>query len=250
MKFKEKIALVTGAASGIGRATAQLLAAEGAWVACVDIDGSKCGETVQLITASGGRARDYVCDVSSYQQQKEVIVQVIEEQGSLDLAVNNAGIGGEFSNITEYSHETYDQVIAVNQTAVFYGMQLQLQAMVKQQAGSIVNVASMAGLRAQPKTSAYVASKHAVIGLTKTAALENAKHGIRVNAVCPVYTMTPMVESMFEYKSNLKERLRQTIPLKRYGTAQDIAEAIAWLCSDAASFSTGLVLPLDGGLSA
>ncbi len=250
MKFKGKIALVTGASSGIGRATAELLAKEGAFVECLDLDHKGGLDTLAQIEDAGGVAAFRECDVTSYHQQAEIMQEIVTLHGHLDIAINNAGIGGEFSILTDYDHDAYAKVIAVNQTAVFYGMQLQLKQMVHQRCGAIVNVASMAGLRAQPKTAAYVASKHAVVGLTKTAALENARYGIRVNAVCPVYTLTPMVESMFEYKNSLKERLRETIPLKRYGTPQDIAEAIAWLCSDAASFSTGLVLPLDGGLSA
>jgi len=250
MNLDKKIAVVTGAASGIGRETAIQLAGSGVTVACLDRDTSQGQETVHFIRKQRGDAGFFQCDVTSYAEQKKIVDQVIAQYGRLDIAINNAGIGGGFDNLVDYDHTTYNQVIAVNQTAVFFGMQLQLRQMLLQKSGAIVNVASMAGLRAQPKTCAYVASKHAVIGLTKTAALENAKYGIRVNAVCPVYTLTPMVTTMFEYKSSLEEKLKNTIPLRRYGTPADIAQAILWLCSDASSFSTGLILPIDGGLSA
>ncbi len=250
MRFNDKSILITGAAGGIGRAAAVLMAGEGGKILVADIDEVGGEETVSIIRTAGGQAYFVPTDVTKKAALERAVVEAVDRHGGLDVAVNNAGVGGDLARTHQYKRSTYDRVIAVNQTAVFEGMQVQLEAMLPAGCGVIVNVASMAGLMAQPKTSAYVASKHAVIGLTKTAAREYAKYGIRINAVCPVYTQTQMVDELFGKAPGLDKMLQAQIPMKRYARPEEIAEAIAWLASDQSSFATGLCLPMDGGLSA
>lgn len=250
MEFKDKVVLITGAGSGIGRVAAKNYAAEGAKVVVSDINAPNGEKVVKEIEAANGTALFIEADVSNYEAVQDLVQQTVTHFGRLDIAVNNAGIGGAMTNTTETSLENWEKVIAVNQTGVFYCMKEELKVMQQQGSGNIVNIASMAGMKGFPKQLAYTASKHAVIGMTKAAALEYIKFNIRVNAVCPVFTHSPLLEQMFEYKAGLKEKLLYAIPMRRYGEAQEVVEAILWLSSDKASFTTGLALPIDGGQSA
>ena len=251
MKFDNKVVFITGGASGIGRDAALTFAAKGAKVVIADWNVTGAQETAHMIEEAGSKAWAFQLDVSKYDQVQNVLAKVHMDLGSLDIALNNAGIGGTTpAKTAEHTLEDWDNVIAVNQTGVFYCLKEELKYMSSQKSGSIVNVASIAGLKGLPRQAAYVASKHAVIGLTKTAALEYARDSIRVNAVCPVFTNSPMLESMFSFKEELRAKLVHTIPLGRYGETQDIVNAIEWLSDPDSSFITGLCLPIDGGQTA
>lgn len=250
MSFKDKVVLITGAGSGIGRAAAVAFAAEGAKVMVSDVNEDGGRETVATITKTGGVAAFRKANVANYRAVVELVDDTVSQFGRLDIALNNAGIGGSRVPVSNYELAEWDQVIAVNQTGVFYCMREELKVMAKQGSGCIVNTSSIAGLRALPMTVAYTASKHAVIGMTKTAALEYARYGIRVNAVCPVFTETPMVESLVAGQEELAQKLIKTIPLRRFGQVEDIVNAIFWLCDDKSSFITGQSLAVDGGQTA
>jgi len=250
MSFKDKVVLITGAGSGIGRAAAVAFAAEGAKVMVSDVNEDGGRETVTAIKKAGGIADFRKANVANYRAVVELVDDTVSSFGRLDIALNNAGIGGSRVPISNYELAEWDQVIAVNQTGVFYCMREELKVMAKQGSGCIVNTSSIAGLRALPMTVAYTASKHAVIGMTKTAALEYARYGIRVNAVCPVFTETPMVESLVAGQEELAQKLVKTIPLRRFGQVEDIVNAIFWLCDDKSSFITGQSLAVDGGQTA
>ncbi len=249
MEFQDKIVMITGAGSGIGRAAALLYAKDGAQVVVSDINPKGGEETVKMITEAGGKATFIAADVAKLADVEQLIEQIVAQFGRLDIAVNNAGIG-DFNQKKTAEHlvDSWDKIIAVNQTGVFYCLKQELQQMMKQKSGSIVNISSIAGLRGLPNNLAYVASKHAVVGMTKTASREYAKHGIRINAVCPVFTLTNLFKP--EYFGDKAEKLKQTIPMKRYGTADEIAEAIIWLSTDKASFVTGHIMSIDGGQTA
>jgi len=249
-QFVDKVALVTGAASGIGRATALALAEAGATVLVSDLTVDAGEETVSLIEESGGIASFLKADVSQAGEVESLVSAVIESYGRLDIGINNAGIGSRWSRVAELSIDDWHQVINVNLNGVFYCMHYEIQQMLKQGGGVIVNTSSIAGLRGLANSAAYSASKHGVVGLTKSAALEYARHQIRINAVCPVFTRTPLFEELFKVNPTYEERLIKNIPMRRYGAPEDIAGAILWLCSEAAAFVTGHALPLDGGIMA
>lgn len=250
MSFQGKIALITGAGSGIGRATALAFAAVGAAVVVSDVHETGGQETVALVEQAGGEAFFVGADVSRPDEVAALVAETVRRCGRLDIAVNNAGIGGAWARTADYPLDDWARVLAVNLSGVFYCMQQELRQMVAQGSGAIVNVASIAGQRALANAPAYTASKHGVIGLTRTAAQEYARQNIRVNAVCPVFTRTPLFEGMIEGNDRLAERLMQNIPARRFGEPQEIADAILWLCSDAAGFVTGQALNVDGGLTA
>lgn len=250
MNFTDKIVLITGSGSGIGRATAIMFAEKGAHIMVSDINEKGGMETVKMVEEIGQKAAFCKTDVSNLEQVKNLVQQTVATFGRVDIAVNNAGIGGDFKITHEYPVENWDKVIAINQTGVFYCMQAELAQMTKQGGGAIVNIASIAGLKAQPYTSAYTAAKHAVVGLTKTAAHEYARYNIRVNAVCPVFTMTPMVKDMLTIDPSFEKKLLRNIPLRRYGQPNDIANAIVWLCAEETGFITGHSMPVDGGMTA
>jgi NAD(P)-dependent dehydrogenase (short-subunit alcohol dehydrogenase family) len=249
-QLEGKTALITGSGSGIGRSTALLMAKEGARIMVSDINEEGGQETVKMIVDSGGEAAFVKANVADAEEVKNLVAQTVQVFGSLDIAVNNAGIGGPFVPTSKYQDADWDKVIAVNQTGVFYCMREELKYMEQQGSGSIVNIASIAGLKALSNSIAYVASKHAVIGMSKTAAVEYAKMNIRVNAVCPVFTRSPLFDQMFDFGPGYEEKLKRNIPLRRYGQPEDIANAILWLSTDASSFVTGLALPVDGGMMA
>ena len=245
-----KVALVTGAGSGIGRATALVSAREGAKVVVSDIVVEGGQETVQQIEAAGGEAIFVKADVSQAADVETLITQTVETYGRLDCAFNNAGIEGGMKLTIDCTKEEFDRTIAVNLTGVWLCMKYEIQQMLSQGGGAIVNTASAAGLVGFPGLPDYVASKHGVVGLTKTAALEYAKSGIRVNAVCPGVIQTPMVERGAQLSPGFDELALSMEPVGRFGQPAEVGEAVVWLCSDAASFVTGIPMQVDGGLVA
>jgi NAD(P)-dependent dehydrogenase (short-subunit alcohol dehydrogenase family) len=243
--FKDKVALVTGASFGIGRATALAFAKKGAKVVLADWKENQ--ETMDLIKNSGGEALFIKCDVSKAADVKALIEKTIATFGQLDYAYNNAGIEGESAPIHECTEENWDKTIAVNLKGIWLCMKYEIPEMLKQGKGSIVNCSSVAGLVGFQGLPAYVASKHGVIGLTKTAALECSKLGIRVNAVCPGVIQTPMIDRLTGKKKEAIEQFTALEPMARFGLAEEIANAVIWLCSEEASFVTGVAMPVDGG---
>ena len=246
--FKNKVALVTGASFGIGRATAILFAHKGAKV--VLVDWQENSETLEAITAFGGEATFIKCDVSQLSEVQKMIQKTISVYGRLDFAFNNAGIEGTSATITECTEENWDKTIGVNLKGIWGCMKYEIPEMLKNGNGAIVNCASIAGLVGYVGLPAYVASKHGVIGLTKTAALENAKLGIRVNAVCPGAIKTPMIDRLTNNKKEVEAQFAAQEPIGRLGNPNEVANAVIWLCSENASFVTGHAMAVDGGWTA
>jgi NAD(P)-dependent dehydrogenase (short-subunit alcohol dehydrogenase family) len=250
-QFNDQVVLITGASAGIGHQTALQFAKAGAMLMLADIDVTKGEKLTQELQTQGHKASFVRVDVSQAHEVENMVKKTIEIFGKLNIAVNNAGIGGSIVPTAEYNLEEYQKIIAVNQNSVFYGMHFQLKAMLAQGGkGNIINVASLAGMRPIKGNSPYTASKHAVIGMTKATALEYARTQIRINAVCPVYIRTQMVENIFIEKPDFEQKLLQSIPMKRFGTPEDVANQILWLCSDACSFITGQAITIDGGTNA
>ena len=249
MNFRKNVALVTGAASGIGRETALRFAELGASVVVADVDSDGGQDSVNHVQACGADGLFVRCDVSDPQDVARLVQQAVNRFDRLDFAVNNAGIGGPWEPLRSYPHEGWDRVLAVNLTGVFYCMQEEIGPMIER-GGSIVNVASLAGKLGLPNQAAYTASKHAVIGLTRVAAQEVARHNIRVNAVCPVFTETPLFNPLIAGNPGRAEKMLERIPMRRFGKPRDIADAIVWLCSDQSRFITGQAINLDGGMTA
>ncbi len=249
--FVNQITFITGAGSGIGRATALAFAKAGAHVVVAEVN-EECGrETVTQIQQLGYEALFVGCDVADPAQIEAAVRQTIGAYGQLNIAINNAGIGGKYGRFIDQTKEDFDQIMAVNVGGVFYGMQAQIRQMLTQpEGGRIVNLSSIAGVRGMPMGAPYSASKHAVIGLTKTAALEYVRQNIRINAVCPVYTHSTMVDELINTAPGMEERMRRMIPIGRFGQPEEIAQAILWLCADENTFYTGQSLQLDGGLTA
>lgn len=245
-----KSALVTGGGSGIGRATALLLAREGARVFVCDLNEAGARETARMIEAAGGEARSARTDVSREAEVAAVVRAAQESFGRLACAVNSAGVPGATGPLHEIDAEGWLQTLAVNLTGVFLCMKHELLAMGAAGGGSIVNIASGAGIIGVPGMGPYCATKHGVLGLTKTAAIENATRGVRVNAVCPGTTDTPMVRASLARGPELEKMIRASLPGGRLGLPEEIAEAAVWLCSPAASFVCGAALPVDGGYTA
>ncbi len=241
-----KVAIVTGGTSGIGKATVIKMVEEGAKVIIADLLEGAHTQMLTDIVKSGGEAQFYSMDVSLLPDVEGVIKHCIDSYGKLDIMINNAGIGGSLSNFESIKDDEWHKIIAINQTGVFYCMREALKVMKTQQYGSIVNTASIAGIGSAPRMGAYAASKHAVVGMTKTAAAEYGKFGIRVNAVCPSVILTPMANSLID-SEGFSEIIKQSIPMKRFGLAEEVASTIAWLCSDQASFITGETVRIDGG---
>ncbi len=251
INFTGKVAMVTGSGSGLGRAAAILFAQQGAKVVVSDVNIEGGHQTVKTIVDAGGEAIFVACDVTNEDQINALVAKTVETYGRLDAAVNNAGIGGAWIPSHKYTLEGFEKVMAVNSTGVFLCMKAELEIMLKQGSGAIVNISSVSGLVGFPNNIAYAASKHAVVGMSRTAGLEYGKKGIRVNAVCPVFTVTPMVTGMIDViGDDLGQKLEKSIPMKRFGQPEEIADAIVWLCSENASFMNGHALPVDGGMTA
>jgi len=239
--------LITGAGGGIGRAAALVMAREGGRVMVADVDVEGGEETVALIRAQGGEAAFQRTDVSDAAAVDALVAATVERFGRLDWAVNNAGIEGERGNTVDCSDANWSRTLAVNLTGAWYCLRAELRQMRQQGGGAIVNMASIAGLVGFEGLPAYVASKHALVGLTKTAALEFAPHAIRVNAVCPGVIQTAMIDRLIGGDPAMAAGFAAGEPIGRLGRAEEIGEAVAWLCSDRASFITGAALPVDGG---
>lgn len=245
--WNEQVALVTGASSGIGRATALAFAGEGARVVVADLLGTEGEETVKLIQDRGGEAVFVKTDVSSPAEVANLVDRAIASYGRLDIAFNNAGVEGELATTAECSEDNWDRTLSINLKGVWLCMKHELPRMLERKRGSIVNCSSVAGLAGVARLPAYVASKHGIIGLTRAAALEYAREGIRINAVCPGVIRTAMVDRLIKAHPEMESQLIAGEPMGRSGTPEEIAAAVVWLCSDSASFVTGHALAVDGG---
>ena len=250
--LESAVALVTGGGSGLGRATALAFARAGARVVVADVDTAGGAETVRRVVAAGGEALFVRTDVAQAAEVEALVRKTVAAYGRLDCAFNNAGVStpqaGGGGLIHEHPEETWDRVISINLKGVWLCLKYEISQMRRQGGGAIVNAASIYGLVGSGRGgSAYTASKHGVVGLTKAAALENAQQGIRVNAVCPGFIETPMVEQIFAQRPEQEPQVIAAHPLGRLGVPNEVAETVVWLCSPAASFVTGHALPVDGG---
>jgi NAD(P)-dependent dehydrogenase (short-subunit alcohol dehydrogenase family) len=255
MDFTGKIALVTGGGNGIGRAACVAFARHGAKVVAVDRDGAAAEATAGIVRQNGGEAIAVTADVTKSAEVQAYVKATVDKFGRIDCFFNNAGIEGKVMPIAEYDEAVFDAVIGVNVKGVFLGLRHVLPQMIRQKSGAIVNTASVAGLVGTPGMPAYVASKHAVLGLTKTAAGEVARQGIRVNAVCPGPVDTRMIHALEEQLSPgnsaaMSARYQSTMPTGRYTTVEEIANMVLFLCSDLASNTTGGQFVVDGGRTA
>jgi len=243
--LKNKIALITGAGSGIGEATALLFVKHGASIVLADMDTDGAERVLKVIEKEGGKGMVVKTDVSMPAECERLVAETVKKFGRLDIAVNNAGIGGPAALMGDYPIEGWDKVIAINLSGVFYGMRYQIPAMLKNGGGSIVNMASILGKVGFPMSVAYVAAKHGVVGLTENAALEYATQGIRVNTVGPGFIKTPLLDK--NLTAEQMTGIAAMHPMQRLGTAQEVAELVLWLASDKASFVTGAYYNVDGG---
>jgi NAD(P)-dependent dehydrogenase (short-subunit alcohol dehydrogenase family) len=246
-----KAILITGAGSGVGRAAALACGREGARVAVADVDQNGGEETARLVKAGGGESFFLRADVTQSAAVAEMVAAVVRAWGRLDCAVNNAGIvGTAFTPASDYDEQVWDRVLAVNLKGVWLCMKHEVPQMLKDGGGSIVNTASIAGLIGSRIGVAYTASKHGVVGITRSVAIEYAAQGIRVNAVCPSWIDTALTGPYTRADPKLNEMMAARLPMGRLCTVEDVARAIVWLCSDASSFITGHALPVDGGWTA
>ena len=246
-----KVAIITGAGSGIGRATAKIFAREGAKLVLADVveDGGK--QTLAMVADTGKEAIFVKTDVSKQEDVDALIAKALETYGRIDCAFNNAGIEGKNGLTHECERDNWDRVIAINLTGVWLCMKAEIAQMLKQgKGGAVVNTSSGAGLAGVRGMPAYVAAKHGVAGLTRAAAIEYGRHNIRVNAVCPGPIRTPMMDRLLGKRPDAEARFARGGPLKRLGEPSEIGETVAWLCSDHASYVTGLPMPVDGGFMA
>jgi NAD(P)-dependent dehydrogenase (short-subunit alcohol dehydrogenase family) len=248
--FDGKVAIVTGAASGIGRASARLFAQRGASVVVADIDATGGAETAKLVNDDGGRAVFQETDVAKPDEVERMVLRAVGEFGRLDFAHNNAGIAGAGAPIPDYPLHEWYRGIDVMLNGVFLGMRFEIPAILASGGGAIVNTASGAGLIGFPGMSAYVAAKHGVIGLTKTAALEYGAQGVRINAICPGTAYSRMVDDWLQGDPENLAQVAGLHPIGRIANPEEIAEAAIWLCSDGASFMLGAAIPVDGGYTA
>ena len=249
-ELEGRVGLVTGGTSGIGRATAILFAQAGAKVVVAGRRETEGAETIELVRAAGGEALFVKTDVSKAAEVETLIQKAVEKFGRLDVAFNNAGVEGVWGPIVRQSEEDWDRTIDINLKGVWLCLKYEIRQMLKQaSSGAIVNMASITGLVGAVGAAAYSASKHGVIGLTQTAALENAKSGIRINAICPGFTETAMADRVLRVPS-VQKYVLSCHPIGRLGRPTEIAEAVVWMCSDRASFMTGQSLVLDGGFLA
>lgn len=244
--LKDKVALITGGSSGIGRAVALAWAREGAKVVVSDVDRGGGEETVGQVRTAGGEAIFIAADVGKPEECEALVRGAVEKFGRLDIACNNAGIGGPQAPTADYPLDGWAQVIGINLSGVFYGMKYQLPAMLKNGGGAIINMASILGAVGFAGAPAYAAAKHGVVGLTQTAALEYSAQGVRINAVGPGFIHTPMISALEDNKA-VNDMLVAAHPIGRLGRAEEVAELVLWLSSDKASFVTGAYYPVDGG---
>lgn len=249
MEVKNKVVIITGAGSGIGKATALHFAKYGAKVVVSDLNLESAKKVADEIVTNFGEALPIKANVADFNEVQNLISHTVATFGQLNVMVNNAGIGPNLLRTHEATLKDWERVIAVNQTGVFYGMKLALEQFMKQGHGNIVNMASLAGLKASPNNISYSASKFAVVGMTKSAAMEYATKNIRVNAVCPGYTESALLSMLINAKPEMDSILKSVIPMKRYGKAEEIADAVVWLASDNTKFITGQTITLDGGTS-
>ncbi|MBD1919401.1 SDR family oxidoreductase [Phormidium sp. FACHB-77] len=250
MILQDKVALVTGGTSGIGRATAIAFGAAGAKVVFSGRRDAEGEKTAKLIRETGAECLYVHSDASNEEDIKALVQKTVATYGQLDCAFNNAGINGSFKPLHEQSIEDFDNLMAINVRGLFLCMKYEIQQMLSQRSGVIVNNSSTSGLVAFPKTSPYVASKHAVMGLTRAAALDYAKQGIRVNAVNPGVSATELLDRAFKQLGITADDFDSLVPMGRIGQATEIAQAVVFLCSDAASYITGQPLAIDGGFTA
>ncbi len=247
ISFENKVALVTGAASGMGLATAKAFAAAGASVALADVNEDAVRAATDDLISAGHRAIAIRCDVADLQQAADMVAKTVAEFGRLDAAFNNAGVQSPVAETADADPRDYDFVMGVNLRGVWNCMKYELLEMRKQGSGAIVNNSSLGGLVGIAERGIYHASKHGVVGLTKSAGLEYAPKGIRINAICPGIIETPMVTGMLETQPEAMDAMMKVVPMGRLGKAEEIADAVLWLCSDVSSFVIGHVLPVDGG---
>ena len=248
--LKGKTSIITGAASGIGKATAIAMSELGSNIVVVDLSSEQCDETVEIIRSKGGVAVTCQADVTKEEEVELMIEKTLKTFGQLDVAFNNAGIGGSFKKTDEYSISEWNQVISVNLTGVWLCMKHQIKEMLKKERGSIINTASVAGLIGMGSAPAYTAAKHGVIGITKNAAIEYAKKGIRINAICPGLVKTAMTDYAESQLPGFLEKTTQLEPIGRIAQPEEMANAVIWLASDSASYVTGHAMAVDGGLVA
>ena len=249
-EYTDKVAVITGASSGIGFTTAQAFAKKGAKVVIADVQVQKGEQAVAELKKMGAEAMFVKTDVSDAKQVENLVAQTLTTYQRLDFAINNAGIDGDRAPTADCTEENWDRVIDINLKGVWLCMKNQIPQMLKQGSGCIVNIASIAGVVGFQNVPAYCASKGGVIQLTKTAALEYAKQGVRINAVCPGVIKTPMVAGVFEKDPKMEEALNAATPIGRLGSPEEIASAILWLCSEHAGFMIGQPLIMDGGFTA
>jgi NAD(P)-dependent dehydrogenase (short-subunit alcohol dehydrogenase family) len=249
--MKGKVVLVTGGGSGIGKASALAFARKGAKVAIADVNVEDGEEMAALLKTEGSESVFIKADVSKPEEVRSLIKKVVAIYGSLDCALNNAGIEGKMTSLAACTEEDWDRVIDINLKGLWLCMKYEIPYMREQGGGSIVNMASIAGLRSGlQRFSTYVASKHGVVGITKAAAVEYAKANIRINAVCPGFIQTPMLEGDRSYSAELETLVKDYVPAGRFGKPEEIAEAVIWLSSQSASFVNGHTLVVDGGFMA
>ena len=250
LQFADKAVLVTGGASGIGRAAALSFAHGGARVVVADVDRAGGEETVRLAKTEGGEAVFVKADVRAAVDVEAMVVATLQTFGRLDIAFNNAGVLGSGAAMIDFTEDDWDDVMGINLKGVWLCMKHEIPAMIQAGGGAIVNTSSIAGLVGSQHSPAYAASKHGVVGLTKTAALQYAPQGIRVNCVCPAAVYSPMLETLVTRNPQVGDRLLASQPNGRFASPEEVAAVVTWLCSDAASFVTGAALPVDGGYTA